>query len=100
MGGDECQKRKEVIEETKNKSRKNSFCVTDGHLHLKNSESNRECKETGSRASKKRRNKLASIFQADESVRLRMGNSVLTTMKTTLKVKATIHCSTTIWWVK
>ena len=53
-------------------------------------------KNCGSGGSDKNKTKLACILEANESTRMRMGNSVPS--KTILQVKVRIHCSTTIWF--
>ena len=46
-----------------------------------------------------KRTKLACILEADDSARLRMGNSDTSiTIKTILQVKEIIHYSITIWF--
>ena len=44
------------------------------------------------------KSKLACILEADESTRLRMGNSIRIIIKTILQEKEKIHYSTTIWF--
>ena len=55
-------------------------------------------KNCGSGGSNKIKTKLACILEADESTRLRMGNSLPIIMKTILQEKETIHYSITIWF--
>ena len=58
-------------------------------------------KKCGSGGSNKIKTKLACILEADESTRLRMGNSLIhyqIIMKTILQEKETIHYSITIWF--
>ena len=55
-------------------------------------------KNCGSGGSNKIKTKLACILEADESTRLRMGNSVPNYHETILQEKETIHYSTTIWF--
>ena len=56
-------------------------------------------KNCGSGGSNKTKTRLACILEADESTRLRMGNSLpQIIMKTILQEKVTIHYSITIWF--
>ena len=58
-------------------------------------------KNCGSGTSNKIKTKLACILEADESTRMRMGNSIPhQIMKTILKEKVKNHYSTTIWFTR
>ena len=55
-------------------------------------------KNCGSGASNKIKTKLVCILEADESTRMRMGNSIPHCHQDHMAGKGKIHCSTTIWF--
>ena len=55
-------------------------------------------KNCGSGSSNKIKTKLACILEADESTRLRMGNSIPNHHEDHISGKVTIHCNITIWF--
>ena len=55
-------------------------------------------KNCGSGGSDKNKTKLACILEANESTRMRMGNSIPHITKTILQEKVKIHYSTTTWF--
>ena len=55
-------------------------------------------KNCGSNGSDKNKTKLACILEANESTRMRMGNSTPSITKTILQEKVRIHYNITIWF--
>ena len=57
-------------------------------------------KNCGSSGFDKNKTKLACILEANESTRMRMGNSIPSNHEDILQEKVRIHCSITIWFTK